>query len=64
VSFSTDERYSSKPVVARSMKLSLTRPAAMISRPMALASAMSEPTSIPSHVSAHWAELVRLGSMA
>ncbi len=34
----------------------------MISRAMALDSAMSEPTSIPSHRSAHCAELVRRGS--
>ena len=36
----------------------------MISRAMALARAMSEPTSRPSHRSAHWAELVRRGSTA
>jgi hypothetical protein len=34
----------------------------MISRPMALARAMSLPTSIPSHRSAKEAEEVRLGS--
>ena len=34
----------------------------MISRPMALASAISVPTSIPSQTSAHWAADVRLGS--
>src|SRR5262249_50096003 len=39
-------------------------PAAMISRPIALARAMSEPTSRPSQVSAHSAELVRRGSTA
>ena len=36
----------------------------MISRPTALASAMSEPTSRPSHASAQRAELVRRGSIA
>lgn len=35
----------------------------MISRAMAFASEMSEPTSSPSHTSAHCAELVRRGSM-
>ncbi len=35
----------------------------MISRPMALASEMSDPTSRPSQASAHWAEVVRRGSM-
>ena len=39
-------------------------PAAMISRAIAFASAMSDPTSSPSHASAHAAELVRRGSMA
>ena len=39
-------------------------PAAMISRPTALASAMSLPTSRPSQTSAHSAELVRRGSTA
>ena len=34
----------------------------MISRPIALARAMSEPTSRPSHTSAHSAEVVRRGS--
>ena len=34
----------------------------MISRPIALASAMSEPTSRPSHTSAHCADGVRRGS--
>ena len=59
---STDARYSSKPVVARSMKRSLVRPAWMISRAIVLASAMSVPTSSPSHASAHCAEPVRRGS--
>ena len=36
----------------------------MISRPTALARAMSEPTSRPSQTSAHWAELVLRGSIA
>ena len=36
----------------------------MISRPMALASAMSEPTSSAAQRSAHCTELVRRGSMA
>ena len=39
-------------------------PAAMISRPTAFASAMSVPTSSPTHTSAHSAEVVRRGSMA
>ncbi len=34
----------------------------MISRAIVFDSAMSEPTSIPSHRSAHWAEVVRRGS--
>lgn len=34
----------------------------MISRAIALASAMSDPTSRPSQVSAHWAEEVLRGS--
>jgi hypothetical protein len=59
---STDWRYSSKPVVARSMNVSLARPAWMISRATVLDSAMSVPTSRPSHASAHCAELVRRGS--
>ncbi len=46
------------------MNAVLHSPAAMISRPIALASAMSEPTSSPSHTSAQAAELVRRGSMA
>jgi hypothetical protein len=36
----------------------------MISRPMAFASEMSEPTSMPSHASAHCADVVRRGSTA
>ena len=40
------------------MKFSLARPAAMISRPTALAREMSEPTSSPSHKCAQRAELV------
>jgi hypothetical protein len=36
----------------------------MISLAMALASEMSEPTSMPSHASAHCAEVVRRGSTA
>ena len=39
-------------------------PAAMISRPIALASAMSEPTSRQAQSSAHCTELVRRGSTA
>src|SRR5437773_5593329 len=53
---STASRYASNPVVARAMKARFSRPAARISRPMALARAMSEPTSIPSHPSAHRSE--------
>ena len=59
---STDARYSSKPVVERSMKRSLVSPAWMISRAIVLERAMSVPTSSPSHASAHRAELVRRGS--
>ena len=59
---STAAAYSAKPVVARSMKDRLASPAWMISRAMVLARAMSVPTSSPSHVSAHCADDVRLGS--
>ena len=45
-------------------ELSFTSPASMISRPMAFASEMSEPTSMPSHASAHCADVVRRGSTA
>jgi len=44
------------------MKRSLVRPARMISRAIVLDSAMSEPTSSPSQVSAHCADPVRRGS--
>ena len=40
------------------------KPGMMISRAMALASAMSVPTCSPSHTSAHWADDVRRGSTA
>lgn len=60
---STDSRYASKPVVARSMNSRFSSPAARISLPTAFASAMSPPTSIPSQWWAHSAELVRRGSM-
>ncbi len=60
---STFERYASKPSVAWPMNASCSRPAWMISRPTALARAMSLPTSSPSHVSAHSADDVRRGSM-
>ena len=56
--------YASKSTVARSMKLRSSRPAAMISRAMALARAMSDPTSSPSQLSAHSADEVRRGSIA
>ena len=46
------------------MNASFTRPAWMISRAMAFASEMSEPTSMPSHASAHCAVVVRRGSTA
>jgi hypothetical protein len=59
---STLAAYSAKPQVALAMNASLTRPAWMISLAMVLESAMSDPTSIPSHLSAHCAEGVRLGS--
>ena len=36
----------------------------MISRAIVFDSAMSVPTSSPAHTSAHWAELVRRGSIA
>jgi hypothetical protein len=39
-----------------------SKPEAMISRATAFASAMSDPTSKPSHASAQRAELVRRGS--
>ncbi len=55
-------RYASNPVVARRMNASLARPAWMISRAIALESAMSDPTLSPSHSSAHWADAVRRGS--
>ena len=44
------------------MNASFVSPATTISRPIALASAMSDPTSIPSHRSAHCAEVVLRGS--
>ena len=59
---STERRYSSKPVVERSMKRWLASPAWMISRAIVFESAMSLPTSSPSHVSAHCAEPVLRGS--
>jgi len=59
---STAAAYSSKPVVAAAMKPSFVNPAWMISRPTALARAMSVPTSRPSHRSAQAAESVRRGS--
>ena len=46
----------------RATNASFTSPAWMISRPIALASAMSVPTSRPSHASAHCAVDVRRGS--
>jgi len=46
------------------MKARFSSPAAMISRPIAFASAMSLPTSSPSHVSAQAALVVRRGSTA
>ena len=49
-------------MVARSTNASFTRPAWMISRPIALASAMSVPTSSPSQASAHCAVEVWRGS--
>ena len=59
---STEARYSSKPVVERSMKRSLVSPAWMISRAIVFDRAMSVPTSSPIQVSAHCAEPVRRGS--
>ncbi len=44
------------------MKFVFASPAWMISRATVFASAMSVPTSNPSHVSAHCAEPVRRGS--
>src|SRR3990170_3093874 len=58
----TDAWCSSKPVVACSMKAVFARPAAKISRAIVFESAMSDPTSIPSHRSAHCAEVVLRGS--
>ena len=49
--------------VALPMKASCASPAWMISRAIALASAMSLPTLSPSHTSAHWADAVRRGSI-
>ena len=49
--------------VARRMNSSLARPLEMTSRAIALDRAMSVPTLRPSHASAHWADVVRLGSM-
>ncbi len=46
------------------MNASFTRPAWMISWAMAFASEMSDPTSMPSHASAHCADVVRRGSTA
>src|SRR3954470_81247 len=46
------------------MNASSSRPDAMISRPIAFARAMSDPTSRPSHTSAHSALEVRRGSIA
>ena len=51
-------------MVARSTNASFTSPASMISLPIAFASEMSEPTSMPSHASAHCADVVRRGSTA
>ena len=59
---STAAAYSSNPVVACAMNDRSWRPAWMISRPIAFASAMSDPTSAPSQRSAQAAELVRRGS--
>lgn len=61
---STSALYSSKPLVARSMKAWLARPAWMISRPIACAIGMSVPTFRPSQLSAHSAVDVRRGSTA
>ena len=61
---STFALYASKSTVARSMNSRFSRPASMISRAIALASAMSLPTSSPSQVSAHSADDVRRGSTA
>jgi hypothetical protein len=46
------------------MNVRFSSPAAMISRPVAFARAMSLPTSSPSHVSAQAALLVLRGSTA
>ena len=62
VYFSTCALYASNPLVAWRINFSFASPAAIISRPTALASEMSEPTSKPSHRFAHCAELVRRGS--
>src|SRR6266851_7514193 len=61
---STPRANSSYPVVARAMNSLSASPAWMISRAIAFARAMSLPTSMPSHTSAHSAELVRRGSTA
>ena len=44
------------------MNVGLWSPAWMISRAIVFESAMSEPTSMPSHTSPHSAEVVRRGS--
>ncbi len=64
VNGSTEAAYASKPSVARSTKVSLCRPAWMISRAIVFERATSEPTSSPSQRSAHCADVVRRGSIA
>src|SRR5688572_3401293 len=64
VQCSTDSAYSSKLDVAWATKPSWYRSDLMISHASVLESAMSDPTSIPSHTSAQAAEDVRLGSTA
>ena len=56
--------YASKSTVARRTNSSSTRPAWMISLPIAFARLMSEPTWMPSQASAHCAVVVRRGSTA
>ena len=58
----TEALYSSNPVVAPSMNVWCCRSFTMISRAIVFESAMSVPTSMPSHRSPHSADSVRRGS--
>ena len=58
----TISAYASKPVVARPMNSLWWRSRSMMTLAIAFARAMSEPTSMPSHTSAHRADSLRRGS--